>query len=733
MSPVTNYRKEVLRAGFSPVPVQGKRPLGEGWQKLTAVSEKQLGSWIRDYSAAKNTGVLTARTPAFDIDINDPDAAAAVEHLAREHFEEKGDILVRFGRPPKRAILFRTDAPFEKIQVLFGEPETPVRDCEKLEFLGDGQQLVIDGIHPETGKPYAWFGSRPGETRREDLPPIIEEEAHELVKACVALLINEFGYKVRETKKARQANGEDIGPTDWTVDYSDHDSLTAFVMKMINGGTPSGLVFNFCRDQIAALVADPERKQRRLKELRGIVDSAVRKLAQSQQEPLSEPDDDAKLTRLAKLPLLDYERARKEAAEALGMRASMLDRVVEMKRKELGCNSDDGKQGRPIELVNPEPWPEPVDGADILDEIEAALKRFVICEPHARTATALWICATWFEPIAQVAPILNIKSPVMRCGKSTVLSIIGKLAKRPLTASNISASAVYRTIDKYIPTLIIDEADTFFGENEELCGVIDSGHTRDEAFVIRTVAFRDDFEPRRFSTWGFKAIAGIGKRAGQIEDRAITVQLERKLASQKVERLRHEPKGFFEIMTHKLARFSADKAAAIERSRPELPEALDDRQQDNWEMLLAIADTAEGKWPQEARAAALSSSEQEVSASLGEELLADIRVVLTEKGYLPRKDKNAGVPSRVLASALVAMDDRPWSECNRGKELTQNMLARKLKPFRISPKDVGQKNNRFKGYDLAKFEAAFIRYLPKPPSATAHPRRTNEFNDLDEN
>jgi hypothetical protein len=61
------------------------------------------------------------------------------------------------------------------------------------------------------------------------------------------------------------------------------------------------------------------------------------------------------------------------------------------------------------------------------------------------------------------------------------------------------------------------------------------------------------------------------------------------------------------------------------------------------------------------------------------------------------------------------------------------MLARKLKPFRISPKDVGPKNNRFKGYDLAKFEAAFIRYLPKPPSATAHPRTTNEFNDLDEN
>src|SRR5205823_7699992 len=99
---------------------------------------------------------------------------AAVEKLARERFEEKGYFLVRFGQPPKRAFLFRTDAPFAKIKRVFGEPGTPEKDCGKLEFLGDGQQLVVHGIHPDTQGPYSWHGGAPGEIKREDLPYLHE-------------------------------------------------------------------------------------------------------------------------------------------------------------------------------------------------------------------------------------------------------------------------------------------------------------------------------------------------------------------------------------------------------------------------------------------------------------------------------------------------------------------------------------------------------------------------------
>jgi putative DNA primase/helicase len=155
-------------------------------------------------------------------------------------------------------------------------------------------------------------------------------------------------------------------------------------------------------------------------------------------------------------------------------------------------------------------------------------------------------------------------------------------------------------------------------------GVLNSGHTRQTAFVIRTIG--DDHEPRQFSTWGFKAIAGIGKRAGTIEDRSIAIDLERKLRDEQVSRLRHAPDGLFTAMQQKLCRWSSDNGTAIAGARPNLPDALDDRQQDNWEILVAIADLAGGGWPGIARNASVYlSGGKDDTAPLGGQLLEDMR------------------------------------------------------------------------------------------------------------
>jgi putative DNA primase/helicase len=172
----------------------------------------------------------------------------------------------------------------------------------------------------------------------------------------------------------------------------------------------------------------------------------------------------------------------------------------------------------------PEPWPNPVDGAELLDEIDKLIRRFIVCSGHAAAAMALWIALTWFEEAAQIAPILSFRSPVMRCGKSTCLAVIGRLVKRRLLTSNTTTAALFRAIEKFQPTLIVDEADTFFAQNEELRGIINSGHTRDAAYTLRIVG--EDLEPRTFSKWSFKAVAGIGNLASTIVDRSITIDLQ---------------------------------------------------------------------------------------------------------------------------------------------------------------------------------------------------------------
>src|SRR5262249_24926449 len=139
----TAFRQRLLAAGYLPLPVNGKEPSIKGWQDIKA-SAAIIGTWETRYTDATSTGILTATTPAIDIDILHADAAAAVEALAREHFEERGPILVRFGKPPKRAILLRTDEPFKRIVREFA---TPNGSEQRIEVLADGQQVVAFGMH----------------------------------------------------------------------------------------------------------------------------------------------------------------------------------------------------------------------------------------------------------------------------------------------------------------------------------------------------------------------------------------------------------------------------------------------------------------------------------------------------------------------------------------------------------------------------------------------------------
>jgi len=122
-------RRQLLRGGFTPLPLCGKAPVIQAWQKHHDTTEHEIEFWSRTHPAAQNTGILTRLTPTLDIDIIDPDAASAIERLVRDRFEDKGRILVRFGNAPKRCIPFQTIEPFPKLLRLFGDADTPAKDC----------------------------------------------------------------------------------------------------------------------------------------------------------------------------------------------------------------------------------------------------------------------------------------------------------------------------------------------------------------------------------------------------------------------------------------------------------------------------------------------------------------------------------------------------------------------------------------------------------------------------
>jgi len=141
-----------------------------------------------------------------------------------------------------------------------------------------------------------------------------------------------------------------------------------------------------------------------------------------------------------------------------------------------------------LELPEVEPWPEPVSGAALLDELEGVLRRFVVLPKWAAETLALWVLHTYAFPLRDVSTYLGLESPEKRCGKTTLLTVLSELVNRPVVAANISSSALFRVIEETRPTLLIDEADTLLQGNDELRGILNSGYTRKTAYVVRVAS-----------------------------------------------------------------------------------------------------------------------------------------------------------------------------------------------------------------------------------------------------
>ncbi|MDE2420896.1 MAG: DUF3631 domain-containing protein [Gammaproteobacteria bacterium] len=368
-----------------------------------------------------------------------------------------------------------------------------------------------------------------------------------------------------------------------------------------------------------------------------------------------------------------------------------------------------------------EPWAIEVNGEILLDEIASLVERHIVCEPSTVTATTLWIAFSWCIEALQIAPIACITAPEKRCGKTQLLNLIGLLCRKPLPASNITAAAIFRSIEAFEPTLLIDEADSFLKNSEEMRGVINSGHSRSGAFVIRTVG--DNFEPRKFSTWGAKAISGIGHLPDTLRDRSILLELRRKQPHETRERLRHADLTQFERLKRQLARWSQDNLDELKKSRPELPQSLNDRAQDNWESLLIIADQAGGHWSEKARLAAIAiSGKEDTAPSINEELLTDIK-------HIFEQHREQRISTAELLIELCSDHEAAWCTWSYGKPMTARQLSKRLNEFGIKPRQQWIHGRNQNGYSQDQFEDAFKRYLSNPAVSSSSPLEANEIKE----
>jgi hypothetical protein len=372
------------------------------------------------------------------------------------------------------------------------------------------------------------------------------------------------------------------------------------------------------------------------------------------------------------------------------------------------------KQGPPFGSDDPEPSMNPVNATELFYEMYETIGRFVFCGEAERVALILFILHTHVFEVSECTPILGITSPEKRCGKTTLISLLKVLCPRAVSTSNITAATLFRIIDAMKPTILIDEADTFAKEKIELRGVINAGHSRSDAHIFRCDG--NDFKPRAFNVFCPKAIAMIGtlrELGDTVQDRSIEIRLQRAGTEERREKFRRKQRESLKPLHSRIARWAMDSVGLLKDIEPDIPGELNDRAADGWEPLLAIADLLGESIPLIARQAALKLSNFEDVHSIGTELLKDIKIIFGERNI------DEVVPTFELLESLHSLEESPWKEYTRGKELSASDLAKLLRPFGIKPilKRFGEKINR--GYRVNDFVKVFQRYLH--PTATVTP------------
>lgn len=409
----------------------------------------------------------------------------------------------------------------------------------------------------------------------------------------------------------------------------------------------------------------------------------------------------------AKLGKGDLDRRKDALATLLGVKARTLTSLVKEETPSKGAVDDEKPTHSPFTDVL-EPSEEEVDGDTLLDEIVALINRYVILTPAQAVSVACWVVFSYGFESMRICPQLLINSPAKRCGKSTLLELIVNLSLRPLAASNISPAAIYRAIEAWRPTLLIDEADTFLGSSssEDMAGILNSGHNRGLAFVIRTTEVDGEHVPKSYSTFCPKVIAMIKAPADTIIDRSIVIRLERKLHTQRVDALAVDGSEQMRGLRSRILRWTNDHVETVKFEIHATPPMSNDRARQNWAVLVAFA---QALGPKSLAAVLHAANEIANTAELEEDLEGDL---LTDLQELVALQSGANIQSATLVKELGKMAHRPWIHVNHGKALTESGLAQMLKPFGARPLKYRDGKVTLRGYVVCQLQQIFRRYLP---------------------
>jgi hypothetical protein len=297
----------------------------------------------------------------------------------------------------------------------------------------------------------------------------------------------------------------------------------------------------------------------------------------------------------------------------------------------------------------------------LLGDLEHFLGRYLILpSEHTRLALALFVMHTWALAPAFATPYIIVVSPEKRSGKTRVLEVLEALCRNGRMSASITAAALYQTISANRPTLLIDEADAIFSSrserSEDLRGALNAGN-RPGATVTRGTRENTAID---FDVYCPKVIAGVndGSLPDTVADRGIAIRMQRKRRGQKVQRWR--PKTIADELAdlhaqaYAWAHEHADTLRDFDLPAGLVEDKLDDRAEEAWEPLFAIASLAGALDVAIGASAALAQERVESAEDRAHALLVAVHAQLAASGVGQRftrdllkalnEDEEGGVP-----------------------------------------------------------------------------------------
>lgn len=427
---------------------------------------------------------------------------------------------------------------------------------------------------------------------------------------------------------------------------------------------------------------------------------------------------EGEIQKICRLPRMEFEKQRKEAAKQFGIRVAVLDAM----RAEMSINEDDAADDIANALIRrmPQPWAEPVRLGDVLTEFEALIKKHHGCSEHQRVLVAIWAAHTYAYWHFQFTPRLALSSPHPGCGKTTLMNILALTCFKPIDCDSITAANLRRI--KAITgwaVLLLDEISEQIAASDELDTVLRSGFEIGKRSMRLVVDSAGNYTPASFEVDLACAVSGLTAVAGALSSRSIHLVLQPKADEVELTKLR-EP-GCKEALMQigdKLARWAEDSADDLERLPPVPKElnALNDRQVDFSLPLLSIAAQAGGQWPERLHHAlqAVLIENRDLAETPSQQLHADIVTLFTTRWSGLNE-----VNSNEIVRGLHALTDSPWNGGNGKPPLTTYGLAKLLRPYAIRPGDIGPANNRTHGYSRYQF-------FPQDPDKSSHPSQSSQ-------